>query len=54
MSAVKIAAIDLGTVSSRLLCAEMSNGQITASTKRTVITDPVSYTHLTLPTILRV
>lgn len=39
MSAVKIAAIDLGTVSSRLLCAEMSNGQITASTKRTVITD---------------
>lgn len=39
MSTVKIAAIDLGTVSSRLLCAEMSNGQITASTKRTVITD---------------
>ena len=39
MSAVKIAAIDLGTVSSRLLCAEMSNGQIAASTKRTVITD---------------
>ena len=36
---MKIAAIDLGTVSSRLLCAEMSNGQITASTKRTVITD---------------
>lgn len=39
MSTVKIAAIDLGTVSSRLLCAEMSDGQITASTKRTVITD---------------
>lgn len=39
MSTVKIAAIDLGTVSSRLLRAEMSNGQITASTKRTVITD---------------
>lgn len=39
MSTVKIAAIDLGTVSSRLLCAEMSSGQITASTKRTVITD---------------
>lgn len=39
MSTVKIAAIDLGTVSSRLLCAEMSNGQITASTRRTVITD---------------
>ena len=39
MSTVKIAAIDLGTVSSRLLCAEMSNGQITASIKRTVITD---------------
>ena len=39
MSTVKIAAIDLGTVSSRLLCAEMSNGQIAASTKRTVITD---------------
>ena len=39
MSTVKIAAIDLGTVSSRLLCAEMSNGQITASTKRTIITD---------------
>ena len=39
MSTVKIAAIDLGTVSSRLLCAEMSNGQITASTKRTVSTD---------------
>lgn len=39
MSTVKIAAIDLGTVSSRLLCAEMRNGQITASTKRTVITD---------------
>lgn len=39
MSTVKIAAIDLGTVSSRLLCVEMSNGQITASTKRTVITD---------------
>ena len=39
MSTVKIAAIDLGTVSSRLLCAETSNGQITASTKRTVITD---------------
>lgn len=36
---MKIAAIDLGTVSSRLLCAEMSNGQITASTKHTVITD---------------
>lgn len=36
---MKIAAIDLGTVSSRLLCAEMSNGQITASTKRTIITD---------------
>lgn len=36
---MKIAAIDLGTVSSRLLCAEMSNGQITASIKRTVITD---------------
>lgn len=36
---MKIAAIDLGTVSSRLLCAEMSNGQIAASTKRTVITD---------------
>lgn len=36
---MKIAAIDLGTVSSRLLCAEMSNGQITASTKCTVITD---------------
>lgn len=39
MSTVKIAAIDLGTVSSRLLCAEMSNGQITASIKCTVITD---------------
>lgn len=39
MSTVKIAAIDLGTVSSRLLCAEMSNGQTVASTKRTVITD---------------
>lgn len=39
MSTVKIAAIDLGTVSSRLLCAEMSSGQIAASTKRTVITD---------------
>lgn len=36
---MKIAAIDLGTVSSRLLCAEVSNGQITASTKHTVITD---------------
>ena len=39
MSTVKIAAIDLGTVSTRLLCAEMNNGQIAASTKRTVITD---------------
>lgn len=39
MSTVKIAAIDLGTVSSRLLCAEMGGGQIAASTKRTVITD---------------
>lgn len=36
---MKIAAIDLGTVSSRLLCAEMSNGQIAASSKCTVITD---------------
>ncbi len=39
MNAVKVAAIDLGTVSSRLLCAEVRNGQIAASTKHTVITD---------------
>ena len=36
---VRIAAVDLGTVSSRLLCATVSEGRITSSTKRTVITD---------------
>lgn len=36
---MRIAAIDLGTVSSRLLCAEMRDGQIATSTKHTVITD---------------
>lgn len=36
---VRLAAIDLGTVSSRLLCAEMRDGEIVASSKQTVITD---------------
>ena len=36
---VRIAAVDLGTVSSRLLCATVSDGRIVSSTKRTVITD---------------
>ena len=39
MTRMKIAAIDLGTVSSRMLCAEMEGGSVVASTKRTVITD---------------
>ena len=36
---VKLAAIDLGTVSSRLLCATMRDGAIVESRKHTVITD---------------
>ena len=36
---VRIAALDLGTVSSRLLCATVDDGKIVSSTKRTVITD---------------
>lgn len=36
---VKLAAIDLGTVSSRLLCATMHDGAIVESRKHTVITD---------------
>ena len=36
---MRIAAIDLGTVSSRLLTAQVENGQVVDSTKRTVITD---------------
>ena len=35
----RIAAVDLGTVSSRLLCATVREGRIVSSTKRTVITD---------------
>lgn len=38
-NALRIAAIDLGTVSSRLICAEMRDGAILSSTKHTVITD---------------
>lgn len=37
--AVRIAAVDLGTVSSRLLCATVREGRIVSSSKRTVITD---------------
>lgn len=36
---IRLAAIDLGTVSSRLLCAEVRDGVIVSSTKHTVITD---------------
>lgn len=36
---VKLAAIDLGTVSSRLLCATMRDGAVVDSRKHTVITD---------------
>lgn len=36
---VRIAAIDLGTVSSRLLCATVREGRILSSNKRTIITD---------------
>lgn len=36
---LRIAAIDLGTVSSRLLCAEVRDGAIVSSSKHTVITD---------------
>lgn len=36
---MRIAAIDLGTVSSRLLLAEVENGTIVSSSKQTVITD---------------
>lgn len=36
---VRIAAVDLGTVSSRLLCVTVSEGRIISSSKRTVITD---------------
>ncbi|MDO4437621.1 MAG: hypothetical protein Q4B77_06715 [Coriobacteriaceae bacterium] len=39
MDTLKIAAIDLGTVSSRLMCAEIRDGAIINSSKRTVITD---------------
>lgn len=39
MSCIKIAAIDLGTVSSRLLCAEVDDGVVISSTKYTEITD---------------
>ena len=39
MSKVRIAAVDLGTVSSRLLCAEVRDGRIVSSNKQTVITD---------------
>ena len=36
---VRVASIDLGTVSSRLLLAEVKDGVIVDSCKRTVITD---------------
>lgn len=36
---VRVAAIDLGTVSSRLLCATVRDGRVVESVKRTVITD---------------
>lgn len=36
---LKLAAIDLGTVSSRLMCATVDGGRIAHSTKHTVITD---------------
>lgn len=36
---VRIAAVDLGTVSSRLLCATVHDGRIVSSSKQTVITD---------------
>lgn len=36
---VRVAAIDLGTVSSRLLCAVVREGKIVESSKQTVITD---------------
>lgn len=36
---IKLAAIDLGTVSSRLLCATVRDGVVIDSVKRTVITD---------------
>lgn len=39
MGEVKLAAIDLGTVSSRLLCVTMRDGVVVDSVKRTVITD---------------
>lgn len=39
MSKMKIAAIDLGTVSSRMMCAELEGGRVATSVKRTVITD---------------
>lgn len=39
MPRMKMAAMDLGTVSSRMLCAEMDDGDVLASIKRTVITD---------------
>ena len=39
MDKVRIAAVDLGTVSSRLLCAEVRDGRIVSSSKQTVITD---------------
>ena len=39
MTGSKIAAIDLGTVSSRLLCATMRDGVPADSRKHTVITD---------------
>lgn len=37
--AMRLAIVDLGTVSSRLLLAEVEEGSIASSTKRTVITD---------------
>lgn len=39
MDSIKFAAIDLGTVSSRMLCVEMRDGAQVSSQKRTVITD---------------
>lgn len=39
MGEARFAAIDLGTVSSRLLCATVRDGVVVNSTKRTVITD---------------
>ena len=39
MGEARFAAIDLGTVSSRLLCATVRDGVVVNSAKRTVITD---------------